>query len=104
MKKTLIIAAMAGGLALQALAAGTENTPTPSASTNVKKPTLHQRVSQFLEPKTLKTDRIDRVGGVSSRPWAQTVGWSSGPSQFAGDRERFHDAEFNLFWVGSTPQ
>jgi hypothetical protein len=102
MKRTTIIMAIAGGLALQAMAAGTENAP--SATTNVKKSTLQQRVNRFLEPKTTRIDKIDRVGGISSRPWAQTAGWASGQVQFAGDRERFHEPQFNLFWLGSTPQ
>jgi hypothetical protein len=94
--------AIVGGLALQAVGAGTENSP--SASANVKKSTLPQRVAQFLEPKTLKTDKIDRVGGISSRPWVQTAGWASTQVQFAGDRERFNEPQFNVFWLGSTPQ
>ena len=95
--------AVAGGLALQAVAAGTDSAPS-ATTTNVKKSTLQQRVSQFLEPKTTKSDKIDRVGGVSSRPWAQTAGWASSQVQFAGDRERFHEPQFNVFWLGSTPQ
>ena len=86
---------------MQAMGAGTGNNP--SASTNLKKATVQQRVSQFLEPKTLKTDKIDRVGGVSSRPWAQTAGWASGQVQFAGDRESLNEPQFNLFWLGKTP-
>jgi hypothetical protein len=101
MKRTTIIMVIAGGLALQALGAGTENNP--SASTTVRKGTVQQRVYPFVGPKITKTDKIDRVGGISSRPWAQTAGWASSQVQFAGDRERFHEPQFNLFWLGSTP-
>jgi hypothetical protein len=102
-RTTWIIMAVAGGLALQAVAAGTDNAPS-ATTTNVKKSTLQQRVNKFLEPKTTRIDKIDRVGGISSRPWAQTAGWASGQTQFAGDRERFYEPQFNLFWLGSTPQ
>jgi hypothetical protein len=95
--------ALAGGLALQAVAAGTSNPP--SATThNVRNITVQRLVYQPLEPKITKTDRIDRVGGVSSRPWAQTVGWASQQTQFAGDRESLHEPQFNLFWFGATPK
>jgi len=100
MKKTIIVMVAAAGLAWQAVAAP-ENSP--SASTHVRKNPAHQQVYPFVGPKVTPKDRIDRYGGISSRPWAQTVGWSSGPSMFAGDRERFHDVQFNLFWVGRTP-
>jgi hypothetical protein len=102
MKRTTLIMAIAGGLVLQAVAAGTDNAP--SATTSVKKSTLQQRVSQFLEPKTTRIDKIDRVGGISSRPWAQTAGWASSQVQFAGDRERFYEPQFNVFWLGATPK
>jgi hypothetical protein len=102
MKKTTIMMAVVAGLAMQAMGAGTGNTP--SASANVKKSTLQQRVVQFLEPKSTRTDKIDRVGGISSRPWAQTAGWASAQVQFAGDRESLNEPQFNLFWLGATPR
>ena len=104
-RTTWIIIAIAGGLVLQAAAAGTDNAPSATTTTSVKKSTLQQRMSQFfLEPKTTKTYKIDRVGGISSRPWAQTAGWASEQVQFAGDRERYNEPKFNLFWLGATPQ
>jgi hypothetical protein len=101
MKRTTIIMVIAGGLALQALGAGTESNPT---ATTTRKGMAQQRVYQFVGPKITKTDKIDRVGGTSSRAWAQSAGWASSQVQFAGDRERFHEPQFNLFWLGSTPQ
>jgi hypothetical protein len=102
MKTRTIIMAVAMGLTMQALAAGTDNGP--SASTNIRKTTLPHRVYDLLQPKTpVKSDKIERVGGISSRPWAQTVGFSGSPTPFAGDLERFHNPRFNLFWIGARP-
>jgi hypothetical protein len=105
MKKTTILMAIVAGVAMQAMAANTDNSP--SASSNTPKNTLQHRIYKtYLQPKTSQTtDKIDRVGGISSRPWAQTAGYSAaGPSLFAGDRERFHDVQFSLFWVGAPPR
>jgi hypothetical protein len=104
MKKTMIIAAIMAGVAAQAMAADPVNSP--SATTHSVKSTLQQHVMSLLQPKTtLQTDKIERVGNISSRPWSQTAASYStgGPSLFAGDRERFHNVQFNLFWAGSTP-
>jgi len=89
---------VAVGLAMQAVAAGPNNTP--SASTDVHKNTAQQRTYPFLEPKVKATDRIERYGGISSRPWAQTVGWPSA-SPFVDEKN--HEAHFNLFWIGARP-
>jgi hypothetical protein len=100
MKTTAIIMTIAVGLALQAMAAGPDNGP--SATTH--KNTFQQRVYPFLEPKVTPTDKIERCGGISSRPWAQTVGWASQTTRFASDQERYHEPHFNLFWFGATPK
>jgi hypothetical protein len=100
MKTTAIIMTIAMGLAPQAMAAGPDNSP--SATTH--KNTFQQRVYPFLEPKTAPSYKIERYGGISSRPWAQSVGWASQTTQFAGDRERFYAPHFNLFWFGATPK
>ena len=65
-----------------------------------------QSVYQVLQPKyllLLKTpahDKIDRVGGISSRPWAQIAG-SPAPATFFD--QRVYEPHFNLFWAGATP-
>jgi hypothetical protein len=102
MKTTTIIMAVAAGLAWQAMAAGPENSP--SATTRVQKGTVYQRAYPFLEPKLTPTYRIDRYGGISSRPWAQTAGWSPGPTYFVSSGEKFHGVRFNLFWPDRIPQ
>jgi hypothetical protein len=108
MKMKTILMAIIAGLAVQAVAVGQDNN-SPSATANAPnapKPTLQQRITKYyLQPKTTQTDKIERVGSISSRPWAQTAASYSaaGPSLFAGDRERFHDVQFSLFTFGGKP-
>lgn len=99
MKTTTMIITIAVGLAVQAMAAGSNNN-TPSASTDIHKNTVQQRAYPFLEPKVKHTDSIERFGGISSRPWAQTAAWT-GASNFVDEKN--HEAHFNLFWLGATP-
>jgi hypothetical protein len=102
MKQTMILAAIVAGLAMQALAADPVNKP--SASTSIRKNPLQQRVNDLLQPKTVQNYKIDRVGGISSRPWSQTAAnYSAGTPLFTGDRERYHDVQFALFWTGAPP-
>lgn len=99
---------VAGGLAWQAVhavAADPESTPS-AAYTRVPQKTA-QPVYQLLKPKlffqvnTPVNYHIDRVGGISSRPWTQTVGWPSAPSPFVDDQ--VFEPDFNLFWAGNPP-
>jgi hypothetical protein len=100
--KTMMVMVVAG-LAVQGLAWGAD--PNPSASANVQKPVAHNIFQQILQPKGTETYKIERYGGVSSRPWAQTTGFSAAPqTQFMSDRERLYEPNFNLFWVGRTPR
>src|SRR5580692_11357302 len=99
MKMTTIILTVAVGFAMQAMAAYNS----PSATTKNNNNTVQQRVYPFLEPKTVSNDKIERYGGISSRPWAQTAGWASQTTQFMGDREKFYEPHFNLFWLGAKP-
>jgi hypothetical protein len=100
MKTTTMIMVVVGGLMMQAVAAGPDKGS--SASTNIRKTQVQTAFQLLTQPKTAVNYKIDRVGNVSSRPWAQTVGW---PDQqgFVGDQERLHEAHFNLFWIGATP-
>jgi len=106
MKTTTIISTIVVGLAIQALGADPANNHSASASTTTtSKNIVQKRISQDLEPKTpAKSYQIERVGNISSRPWAATAGFSGGsPTPFAGDRERYYEPHFNLFWLGSRP-
>ena len=101
---TLVVA---GGLALQAVqAVAADPVSNPSAAyTKVPQKTV-QPVYQLLKPKlffqvnTPVNYDIDRVGGLSSRPWTQTVGWPP-PSPFVDDR--VFEPDFNLFSIGNEP-
>jgi len=109
MKRMVFMTAVAAGLAMQAFAAvpnNNNNRSTPTVSTKLEKVPA-QKYFPYLTPKTTtampQTDKINRVGNISSRPWAQTVGFSPGPNLTAGDREMFHDVHFSLFSVGAKP-
>jgi len=98
MKMTTMMMTVVCGLAMQAMAAAPANN-SPVAAELSKNTT--QRINHFQSPKAPASYKLERVGGISSRPWARTASWSPGPSQFVGDRERFHDVQFSLFSLGS---
>lgn len=101
MKTTMIVIAVAAaGLAIQAAPASKDNNP----SAVTKKKAAPQWFYQALETKTAPSTRIDHYDGISSRPWAQTVGWASSTTEFMNDRERDNKPRFNLFWIGATPK
>ena len=107
MKKTTLLITIVAGLAVQTIMAADPNIGPSASANNPAKPTLSQQVTKYLQSKTTttQTDKIERVGGVSSRPWSQTAASYSaaGPALFAGDRERFHDVQFSLFTFGGKP-
>src|SRR5580658_9578044 len=98
MKTTTMIMVIAMGMAMQVVVSGAENSP--SATTKAQKTTLQQRVNKLLQPESVDKYKIERVGGISSRPWAQTVGWSKATPFVDGGN---NEAHFNLFWMGSKP-
>jgi len=102
MKRKAIFLTIAAGLVAQAVALAADSNNTPSASANVRQNKL-QPIYQFTQPNTSDMYRIDRYGGISSRPWTQTAGWASQTTQFAGDRENLYEPHFNLFWLGARP-
>jgi len=99
-----MILMVAGALAMQAAAADSNsnsNNNGPSAFTKTPKENW-TKAYQIWEPKkAAKSDRIDRIGGISSRPWAQIAGRPAPPAFFD---QRVHEPHFNLFWVGATPE
>lgn len=97
MKTTIMVMMVAGGLALQAVAAGTDNNP--SAYTK-NQPTTWQPFYKVLQTKTTANYKIERVGNISSRPWGQTAG-SPAPAAFFD--QRVHERHFNLVWFGASP-
>jgi hypothetical protein len=105
MKTLTMISTIVLGLAVQALAGPDDNNNNPSASTTTpSKNIVQKRISQYVEGNNAVNYKIERVGNVSSRPWGATAGFSGGsPTPFAGDRERYYEPHFNVFWVGARP-
>ena len=100
MKMTTMILMVAGGLAMQAVAAE-PNDKGPSAFKKSQKETWTSAY-QIWQPKKSNTSyKIERVGGISSRPWAQTAGQPA-PALFYD--QRVYETHFNLFWIGATPE
>ena len=50
---------------------------------------------------TLKNQKVNRVDGMSSKPWAQIVGWQPGYSAFP--RPELRDPSMPVFWIGHEP-
>jgi hypothetical protein len=105
MKLITMMLMVAGGLAVQTVAAGpTDNNPS-AAYTKVPQKTaqpIYQiwRPQNLFEFKTTKTDKIDRIGGISSRPWGETAGFPAAPLFYD---QRVYEPNFNLFWLGANP-
>ena len=57
----------------------------------------------FAQTKEIKDEnRIDRVGGMSSRPWSQIASRNSGGPSMLTDVQN-QESELPLFWVGDRP-
>lgn len=97
MKTTIMIMMVAGGLAMQAVAADTDKGPSVYTK---NQPTTWHLSYKVLKAKTPANYKIERVGNISSRPWAQTAG-SPAPAAFFD--QRVHEPHFNLFWIGARP-
>ena len=114
MKTTIMMVTIAAGLVMQGVALGADTSSkdsssspssNPSATANAQRGSALQIFKLFEPNKTPMSSKIYRVDGISSRPWAQTVGWSGGSqTQFMGDRERLYEPNFSLFWMGRRPQ
>ena len=125
MKMIVVVMMVAGGLAMQAMAAGTDNGPSAYTKKqpntwqpfykllNSKTPANYkferagnissrtwQPFYKLLNSKTPTNYKIERVGNISSRPWAQIAGR---PAPAAVFDQRVHEADFNLFWIGVRP-
>jgi hypothetical protein len=100
MKTTTMILMVAGGLALPAVAA--DPASGPSAQTKIKVKTVLP-IFQLAHPKSVPNYNIDRLGNSSSRPWDQVAGQPGGPV-FADQRAYLNQPNFNLFWIGNSPQ
>jgi hypothetical protein len=92
MKVSGTLLAIALGTALQTDAAPPAQNA--SASNNVETNAIPSKLVS-LQPTAKKQTQIERVGNMSSRPWAEIVGWHPGMSQFP-DAEN-HESQLTLF-------
>jgi hypothetical protein len=86
-------------------------TSAPTALTSASAPTLKKEKTQFstsltvfmpfTPPKPVVPKKIEHVDGLSSRPWAERVGWNPGESAFP--RPELRDPSLDVFWVGHEP-
>ena len=97
MKMTTITLMIAGGLTMQAVAASPDNSP--SATTYVRQ-NARPAFYEFWKPKLAPDYKIERYGRISSRPWAQTVGWGS-PAPFTD--QRTYEPDMNYYRGGTSP-
>jgi hypothetical protein len=79
---------------------------TPPSAPMVKKETAQIPASGISTPLTNLTKPIVRpkfetLEGMSSRPWAQIVGFHPGDSAFPPPER--HESSMYLFWVGRDP-
>ena len=82
---------------MQASAANSDNSL--SASTHLQQNAKHP-FYEFWKSKLETNYKIERYGRVSSRPWAQTVGWGT-PTLFAD--QRAYQPNMNYYRGGTNP-
>jgi hypothetical protein len=100
MKRTIIFLLVAGGVAWQAAAA--DLTAKTSAQTKVQARTTVPLL-QLAHPKADFSDKIDRVGNLSSRPWSEIAGRPAAPS-FVDQREYVDQPNFALVRISLAPR
>jgi hypothetical protein len=100
--KTKIIIIIAVALCAAARAAVVNQSTNAPAHANIKTKMLHL-ANPFTPAKAEDKSKIERYGGMSSRPWTQIVGWHPGePAAFTDGKT--HVAELPLLWIGAKPQ
>lgn len=95
---TTITLMIAGGLTMQAVAASPDNN-SPSATTYMRQ-NARPAFYEFWKPRLAPDYKIERYGRISSRPWAQTVGWGS-PAPFTD--QRTYEPDMNYYRGGTSP-
>ena len=95
-KVTLLALAVA---TLQTIALA-QQIPSMATTTKVDKAKIQVSTPLNLLNQPLKKEQptIDRVGGMSSRPWTQIVGWHNGQS--TSWNPDTHEADFCLLSLG----
>ena len=75
--------------------------PIPLTLTTTVKTTPAKVTTPFTTPKPLKQIKVERVEGMSSRPWAQIVGWHPGASKLPDPEQ--HEGGLYLVSIGHEP-
>lgn len=84
-----------------------QSKPPPAAPVTPKKENaqlstpIHTPLTIPPAAPTLKNQKVERVDGMSSKPWAQIVGWHPGYSAFT--RPELRDPSMPIFWIGHEP-
>lgn len=115
MKRTIVFLAVAAAsmvaIAQPPLNSAPAQSPTSTPTVNgapaapmVKKESAQVPTTGFETPlkyftKPLIRNKMERVDGMSSRPWVQIVGIHPGYSAFP--RTEMHESTLYLFWVGN---
>lgn len=95
--KILVLIALA---ALAAPVGAADSSNAPSAVTKVQKSNWKDAYKLWKPQKPLATDKIDRVGGMSSRPWAQIAEQGNQPLFYD---QRGFEPHFALLSFGASP-
>ena len=93
-----LLAIVLGAIPLCGFAAPPAPQPSASNATETNSP---QSKLASLQPDAKQNVQIERVGNMSSRPWAEIVGWHPGVSQFP-DAEN-HESQLVLVSVRFGP-
>jgi hypothetical protein len=106
--KTLFLAIAAGMAWLGVAAADPTNAPVAASMYGpvsvVETPKIHVQ-TLFSPALPTQSDQIHRYGNISSRPWAQTVGWNAGvPSWREDEDDNMPGSGLSLFWIGHEPE
>jgi hypothetical protein len=111
MKRTMIILAVAtASMVAFAKPDVPASTPAPApAAVPAPAPVVNKKesaqavtpitTSVYIPPLTLKNSKVEHTGGVSSRPWAQVVGWHPGYSAFPSPEQ--HDPSMPIISIGN---
>jgi hypothetical protein len=111
--KRMFITLAIGAAAMGVLAQPPTPAPAPAAIPSPAPPIVKKVKTQIQTPtsttvftpitvfKPVVHKKIERVDGMSSRPWAQTVGWHPGESAFP--RPELLDPSMPIVWTGHEP-
>ena len=109
--KRMFITLVVGAAAMGVLAQPPNPAPAPAAVPPPAAPLVKKEKTQIPTPPTVfmpltifkpaGQKQIERVDGMSSRPWTQIVGWHPGESEFT--RPELLDPSMPVIWVGHEP-